>query len=68
MRDSSDCLCGLLVYRLHWSLCRGPILTIPLFTVVDMANFVEAVRALLEQAGVLPLVVEFPKPATPVAA
>jgi len=50
MRDSGDCLCGLLVYRLHWSLDRGPVLTVPLFTAVDVANSLEAVRALLEAA------------------
>jgi len=53
MRDPSDCLCGLLVYRLHWSLRRGPVLTVPLFTAVDMANSLEAVRALLDAAETL---------------
>lgn len=53
MRDPSDCLCGLLVYRLHWSLCGGPVLTVPLFTAVDMTNSLEAVRALLDAAETL---------------
>jgi hypothetical protein len=53
MRDSGDCLCGLLVYSLHWSLGLGPVLTIPLFTAVDMANSLKAVRALLEAAETL---------------
>ena len=50
MRNSGDCLCGLLVYSLHWSLDRGPVLTVPLFTAVDVANSPEAVRALPEAA------------------
>ena len=53
MRDPSDCLCGLLVYSRHWSLGLGPILTVPLFTAVDMANSLEAVRALLEAVETL---------------
>ena len=50
MRDSSSCLCGLLAYSLYRPLGPGLVLALPLFTAVDVANSLRAVRALLGAA------------------
>jgi hypothetical protein len=50
MRDSAGCLCGLLAYSLYRPLGPGLVLVLPLFTAVDVANSLEAVRALLGAA------------------
>ena len=50
MRDSSGYLCGILAYRLDHDLRDGPMLSIPLFTAVDVANSLQTVRALLDIA------------------
>jgi len=50
MRDSSGYLCGILAYRLDHHLRDGPMLSIPLFTAVDVANSLQTVRALLDIA------------------
>jgi hypothetical protein len=48
--DPSDYLSGLLVYEAERDLQQGRVLTVPLFTVIDLANSVTPVRALLEAA------------------
>ena len=50
MRDSSGHLCGLITYSLYRPLGPEPILAVPLFTVVDLGNSLQAVRILLGAA------------------
>ncbi|HWE75693.1 MAG TPA: hypothetical protein VG328_21215 [Stellaceae bacterium] len=47
LRDDSGALCGLFVYRIGHTLRDERILSIPLFTAMDLANSLEPVRALL---------------------
>jgi hypothetical protein len=48
--DSAGGLCGLFACRLEHELCEGRVLSISLFTAVDIANSLEPVRALLAAA------------------
>ena len=48
--DGAGYLCGVLAYRRDWDLRAGPILAVPLFTAVDVANSLQIVRALLDAA------------------
>jgi hypothetical protein len=50
LRDPAGCICGVFAYRLDRDLRVGPILTIHLFTAVDLLNSLRPVRALLEAA------------------
>src|SRR5262249_32208584 len=50
MRDAAGNLCGILTYALHRSLELGPLLAVPLFTAVDVANSQGIVSALLDAA------------------
>jgi hypothetical protein len=50
MSDPSGHLCGILAYRLDHNLRDGLMLSIPLFTAVDVANSLQTVRALLDIA------------------
>ena len=47
LRDSAGCFCGVFAYRLDRDLLIGPILTVHLFTAVDVANSLRSIRALL---------------------
>ena len=50
LQDAADYLCGLLVYEVENDLRAGLILTIHVFTAMDLANSAEVVQALLEAA------------------
>lgn len=51
MRDTSDRLCGLLAYNLYRPLgLPSPLLAVPFFTAMDVANSLQAVRLLLGAA------------------
>ncbi len=49
-RDPSGYLCGILAYRRDHDLRIGLVLSVQLFTVVDVANSLHGVRALLDAA------------------
>lgn len=48
--DEAGGLCGLFASRTEPGLCHGPILGVPLFTVMDIGNSLGPVRALLDAA------------------
>jgi len=48
LRDPTGGLCGVFAYRLDWDLQLGPMLSVQLFTAVDVANSLRTVRALLD--------------------
>jgi hypothetical protein len=50
LRDSTDCLCGILAYQMVWDLEAGPVLAIHLFTAVDLANSPRTAQVLLDVA------------------
>lgn len=50
LQDQARCLCGIMAYRLDRDLLAGPILTVPLFTAIDVANSPHVIRALLNAA------------------
>lgn len=50
MSDPSGYLCGILAYRLEQDLRNGLMLSVQLFTAVDVANSLQTVRALLDIA------------------
>ncbi len=50
LRDSAGCFCGLYVYELDHDLLLAPVLTIHLFTAIDILSSPQTVRALLDTA------------------
>lgn len=50
LRNSAGCFCGVFAYRLDMDLLIGPILDVHLFTVVDILNSPQTIRALLGAA------------------
>lgn len=55
LRDASGCLCGVLACRLDWDLLAGRVLTVPLFTAIDIVNAPRTVQALLDAGETLAL-------------
>jgi hypothetical protein len=52
LRDATGGLCGVFAYRLDWDLRLGRMLSVQLFTAVDVANSLPTVRALLDAVEV----------------
>jgi hypothetical protein len=50
LRDRADYICGLMAYEVEHSLHKGIVLTVPLFTALDLANSAVPAEALLEAA------------------
>jgi hypothetical protein len=50
IRDAADSICGILAYRIDWTLHVGRILAVHLFIAADLMNSSRPVRALLDAA------------------
>jgi hypothetical protein len=52
MRDHTDCVCGVVAFRVEQDLRNGPTFSIQLFIAADILNSLSTVRALLHAAEV----------------
>lgn len=50
LRDTDDYICGLMVYEVERDIVAGSVLTVPVFTVVNMANSPVPAQILLDAA------------------
>ena len=50
LKDSVNCICGVVAYQLDWELMVGLVLAVHLFTTADLMNSSRTVQALLSAA------------------